>query len=77
MTEFLVIHEARYPRWITYFDEDECQGHSRITEPDGVWSYDLAEVADIPGYYLDYPPDQIKSISVPYSFTVTVYDEPN
>jgi len=73
MTEVLVVNEARYPRWITFFDEDECQGHSRLSFPD---ESDVAYLADIPGYYLN-SPDQIKSISVPYSFTVTVYDEPN
>jgi len=80
MTEVLVKKEARYPRWITFFDEDECQGHSDFIKPDGNYSDDLTElakVAYIQGYYLDSPIDQIKSISVPYSFTVTVYDEPN
>jgi len=77
MTEVSVVNEARYPRWITLFDEYECQGHSFFMEPDkNRYSDDLAKIANIPGYYLN-SPDQIKSISVPYSFTVTVYDEPN
>jgi len=77
MTEVYFYDPNNYPRYFTFFDEDECQGHAFSMRPEALLtSDDLARIADWPGrdYYLS--PDQIKTISVPYGLTVTVYEEP-
>jgi len=62
-----------WPSYPTYFDEDECQGHSIVMNPGFHVGGDTAEMEKVTVIDMN-SPIKFKSVSVPFSYTITVYD---